>query len=89
MIVRKTEIRNKAGIHVRPTGLIVQAARAFPCDITVYAKGMDADGKDHFGILAMGLLKGDEVEIHADGEMEEQAADAMVELFAREFDFPR
>lgn len=89
MIIRKAEIQNKAGIHVRPTGLIVQAARAFPCEISIHAKGMEADAKDHFGILTIGLFKGDQVEIRTSGEAEEEAAETMVELFEREFDFPR
>lgn len=89
MIIRIAQIKNKAGIHVRPTGLIVQTARSFPCDISIHAKGMEADAKDHFGILTFGLFKGDEVEIRTSGEAEEEAAEVMVELFEREFDFPR
>jgi len=88
-IVRKVEIRNKAGIHVRPTGLIVQAARSFPCSVTIRSKGMEADGKDHFGILTLGLMQGDIVEIQLNGEGAEAAAETLAELFAREFDFPR
>ncbi|TFG57920.1 MAG: HPr family phosphocarrier protein [Spirochaetales bacterium] len=89
MVERKAEIKNNAGIHVRPTGLIVQAARNFSCSITILAKGMDSDARDHFGILAIGLQKGDIVEITTEGEKEEQAAETMVELFETEFDFPK
>jgi len=76
------------GIHVRPTGVIIDAIHDIPAAILVKAKGIDSDLRDHISILAMGLCKGDEVEITVSGENEENICNQIIELFEREYDFP-
>lgn len=88
MVSKQAVIHNEMGIHVRPTGVIIQEAGSYPCDITVSAHGIDTDLKDHMGLLALGLCKGDAVNITVSGPDEEKVCDALVELFQRDFDFP-
>jgi len=88
MIKKKAEIKNSAGIHVRPTGLIIEEAKKYDCTITVSAKGLETSLTDHLGLLSLGLCEGDVVEILAEGKEEEKAAAAVAELFERHFDFP-
>jgi phosphotransferase system HPr (HPr) family protein len=57
-------------------------------EIKVIAKGMETDLQDHMGLLAMGLCKGDTVEIRVWGNNEEEVCEELVELFERNFDFP-
>jgi phosphotransferase system HPr (HPr) family protein len=76
------------GIHVRPTGVIIDAMHDASADIRVTAKGIESNLRDHISLLAMGLCKGDTVEITVSGDNEEAVADRIVELFEREFDFP-
>lgn len=88
MITKTAMVKNNMGIHVRPTGVIIDAMHDSPAEIRVTAKGIESNLRDHISILAMGLCKGDTVEITVSGENEEATADQIVELFEREFDFP-
>lgn len=88
MVKRNATIRNKMGIHVRPTGVIIQTVDGWEADIRVKAKGMETMLKDHMGLLAMGLCQGDNVEIMVSGKDEERIVEDVVELFEREYDFP-
>ena len=88
MVTRTAVIRNNAGIHVRPTGIIIAEVGKHDCTIRVSAKGMDTDLADYMGLLALGLCKGDSVEISVNGNNEEEACRYFVDLFQREFDFP-
>ncbi len=88
MVQKTATIMNNMGIHVRPTGVIIDAAHDLPADILVEAKGIQSDLKDHISLLAMGLSKGDTVKVTVSGENEDQICDQIVELFEREFDFP-
>ena len=76
------------GIHVRPTGVIIQSVDNDGVDIRIKAKGMESALGDHMSLLAMGLCQGDTVEITVDGEKEEEVCNKIVELFEREYDFP-
>lgn len=88
MVKKTAVIRNNMGIHVRPTGVIIQEAGQFDAVISIKAKGMETDLTDHMGLLAMGLCKDDVVEISVEGNHEEQVCEEIVKLLEREFDFP-
>ena len=88
MVRKSVTIKNKMGIHVRPTGVIIDTFHDSHADIRVEAKGLESDLKDHISLLAMGLCKGDTVEIIVSGDNEEEISCRIVELFEREFDFP-
>jgi phosphocarrier protein HPr len=86
----KAEIRNNAGIHCRPTAVIVKEARTFDDEITVSVAGDSATGdpKSAIELLSLGLDKGTKIEIHAVGPTAARCVERMVELFETEFDFP-
>ncbi len=88
MVHKTATIRNNMGIHVRPTGVIVDAMHNIPAQIRVTAKGIESDLRDHISLLAMGLCRGDSIDIYVSGSNEQEISDKIVELFEREFDFP-
>ena len=81
-------VNNFAGIHVRPSGLIVQEAAKYQGSIKVLGKGMEINLANIMGLIAMGLEKGDEVTISVEGADELPVAENLKALFEREFDFP-
>ena len=62
-----TTIENRTGIHARPASLFVQTASQFRSKIQISAKGKTVDAKSILMIMSMGLCKGTEVTITADG----------------------
>ena len=70
----KYVITDAEGIHARPAGELVKAAKAFECSIKLTKEGKTGDCKKIFGIMALAVKCGNEVTITVEGDDEEAAA---------------
>ena len=61
------KITDKNGIHARPAGLIVQAAKKYKADITLTVGGKTADCKKLFQLMQLGVKMGEEITVTAEG----------------------
>ena len=90
MVEKKIVIRNAAGIHCRPSSVIIAEREKFP---GVQFKVVSGNGTTDLGgileLLALGLQCGDEITLQVSGGDENSAIDALGSLFSREFDFPQ
>ncbi len=66
-------ITDAEGIHARPAGELVKAAKEFTCSIQMSKDGRAVDCKKIFGIMSLGVKKGQEVVLTFDGSDEEKA----------------
>lgn len=73
----KYVITDPEGIHARPAGELVKAAKAFECVIKLEKDGKAGDCKKIFGIMGLGVKKGNEVTLTFDGADEDAACEAM------------
>lgn len=80
-----TTIENKTGIHARPASVFVQKASSFKSKVQLKAKGKTVDAKSILMIMSMGLVKGTEVTIVADGPDEAEAVAALKDLVDSKF----
>ena len=80
-----TTIENKTGIHARPASVFVQTASKFKSKVQLKAKGKTVDAKSILMIMSMGLVKGTEVTIVADGPDEKDAVAALKGLVDSKF----
>lgn len=78
-------IENKTGIHARPASVFVQTASKFKSKVQIQAKGKTVDAKSILMIMSMGLVKGTEMTISADGPDEAEAVKALQDLVASKF----
>ncbi len=69
------------GIHARPAGLLVKAARAFQSSITVEKDGKTAAATKLMALMGMGIKQGNTVTVTVEGADEEEAAAAMEKFF--------
>ena len=69
----KYVITDPEGIHARPAGELVKAAKAFTCSIQLSKDGKAGDCKKIFGLMGLGVKKGNEVVLTFDGEDEDAA----------------
>ena len=78
----KTVVVNPNGIHARPASLFVQEAKKFQSKITVenLGTGQAKDAKSILGVMSLGMTKGTEIRIIAEGPDEEAAIQAMQQL---------
>lgn len=73
----KYVITDPEGIHARPAGMLVKAAKGFACDIKIAKGGKAMSGKAIFGVMGLAVKKGEEVTLTFDGEDEEAACEAI------------
>jgi len=88
MINKNAIIKNELGIHVRPSGLIINDIQGYIGSIVLRAKEMEMELISIMDLLALGLEKGDELEISVSGPKEEEYCSKLVDLFQTNFDFP-
>lgn len=73
-------IENSTGIHARPASEFVKAAGKFKSKVELSAKGHTIDAKSIIMVMKLGLTKGTEVVISAEGPDEKEAVKALVAL---------
>lgn len=80
MVTQKIVIKNPTGLHLRPAGLFCKTAVQFKSKITFQHKEITANAKSVLSVLGACIKKGDEIEVICEGEDEEEALKALLEL---------
>lgn len=70
-------IKDEAGIHARPAGMLAKEAKNFKSKITLVGNGREADALRLMAVMSLGLKQGAVMTVRVEGEDEEQAAEAM------------
>ena len=71
-------ISDELGIHARPAGMLVKAARAYgDTTITVCCGDRSARAGQLLGLMSLGVKQGDTVTVTAEGPQEAEAIAAM------------
>lgn len=73
----KYVITDPEGIHARPAGELVKAAKGFQSAIKIGKNGKFADCKKIFGIMGLAIKKGQDVVLTFDGADEDAAYEAI------------
>lgn len=76
------EVKGATGLHARPAALLVETARRFGSNITVFYGEKKANAKSITSLLLLGVSQGATIEIEADGPDEVEAIRALRELLA-------
>lgn len=79
----KYTITDPEGIHARPAGELVKAAKGFASAVKLEKDGKTVDCKKIFGIMGLGVKKDQEVTLTFEGE-DEDAAYETVSKFMQE-----
>jgi len=61
-------IKHESGLHARPAVLFVQTASQFKSNIRIFFNGKEANGKSLLSILGLGIKKGAQITLQAEGE---------------------
>lgn len=77
-------IKNEEGLHARPASDFCKTAGKFKSDITVIKDGEEYEAKSILMVLCVGAVKGDTIEIRAEGEDEQEAVNALIETLDME-----
>ena len=76
-------ITDPEGIHMRPAGELVKAAKQFESKITITKDGKTGDCKKVFTIMSLALKNGQEITVSIEGADEDMASAAIKEFFEK------
>ena len=71
------QIKNKAGLHARPSSLFVQLASTYDSDIKVRFEGEEINGKSIMGLMLLAAEQGRTLELEANGPDEDEMLNAL------------
>ncbi len=75
-------ITDPVGIHARPAGLLVKAAKAYQSAVTLYKGEKSANVTRLMAVMGLGVKCGDTVKVTAEGADEDTAIVEMEKFFA-------
>ncbi|PYT09885.1 MAG: HPr family phosphocarrier protein [Acidobacteria bacterium] len=85
MIQRAVKISNRLGLHARAASRFVHLSSTFTSRIRLRKDGREVDGKSILGILTLAAVRSSVLELICEGEDEERASGALVELIEQRF----
>ncbi|WP_373387293.1 HPr family phosphocarrier protein [Pseudomonas alcaligenes] len=87
MPTREITIINKLGLHARAAAKFVGVASGFPCQVRI-GRSPDSlvDGKSIMAVMMLAAGKGTNLHLASEGERQEEALEALIELINNRFD---
>ena len=85
MISKEVVINNQVGLHARPATFFIQKANEFKSSIWVEKEERRVNAKSLLGVLSLGIVKGTEIKIIADGADEKEAIETLAALIDSDF----
>lgn len=85
MVTQEVTINNEVGLHARPATFFIQKANEFKSGIWVEKEERRVNAKSLLGVLSLGIVKGTNIALIADGSDEKEAVDALVSLIQNNF----
>lgn len=73
-------IKNKAGLHARPSSLFVQTASKYDSDINVIFDDEIINGKSIMGLMLLAAEQGRVLTLECDGDDEEEMIRDLIDL---------
>jgi phosphoenolpyruvate-protein phosphotransferase len=85
---RRLQVTSRLGLHARAAANLVRVAGKFQSNLTLHRldANVEADAKSILSILTLAASRGTELRVVAHGVDEQEALDAVVGLFSRDFD---
>lgn len=81
----KVVISNDTGLHARPASIFVNTAAKFKSDLTITKGEKTVNAKSILSVLGLGIAKGSEITLSADGPDEKEAISKLIELISSDF----
>ncbi len=82
MLSRNVVVQNQVGLHAKTATLFIQKANEFSAGIWVEREERRVNAKSLLGVLSLGITRGTEITLSADGVDAVDALDALVKLIS-------
>lgn len=80
MAERKVVVSNETGLHARPAASLVQFVKNYPGEVKIIKDGKEANAKSILNVMSLGIAKGTEITLIAEGEDEGKFVDELVDF---------
>jgi phosphocarrier protein len=80
MLQQEALIINRLGLHARASAKLTQLASKFPCEVWLSRNGRRINAKSIMGVMMLAAAKGATITLETDGEQEQEAMTALLEL---------
>ncbi|MGJ3702000.1 HPr family phosphocarrier protein [Variovorax sp. AFSI2.2] len=85
MIKKSVTISNKLGLHARASAKLTKIAGSFPCEVWLSRGDRRINAKSIMGVMMLAAGLGSTVELETNGEQEEEAMAAIIQLMNDKF----
>jgi multiphosphoryl transfer protein len=79
---QKVQVTLEHGIHARPAAQIARALKEVAAQVSIVAQGRTANARSTVALMKLGVRKGDELQVHANGRDAARAIEAVAALLA-------
>lgn len=83
---RTVSVGSSQGLHARPAKLFVEAAQGTGAQVTIAKGEKSVNAASILGVMSLGVDKGDEVTLTAEGDSAEAALDTLEEFLVTDHD---
>ena len=80
MYMKDVTVQNKVGLHARPATFFIQKANSYKSTLWVEKGDRRVNAKSLLGVLSLGIVKGAEITLIADGADEDEALAGLAKL---------
>lgn len=85
MTTKTVTIQNTVGLHARPATFFIQKANSFKSTVMIEKGNRRANAKSLLGVLSLGIEKGHDITIRAEGVDEAAAVEGLADLLLNGF----
>ena len=85
MYMQEVTVNNEVGLHARPATYFIQKANEFKSSIWVEKEERKVNAKSLLGVLSLGIVKGTQIKLIADGPDEKEAVEALTKMISSDF----
>jgi phosphocarrier protein len=85
VIKKSVTISNKLGLHARASAKLTKLAGSFPCEVWLSRGDRRINAKSIMGVMMLAAGLGSTVELETNGQQEEEAMSAIVQLLDDKF----
>lgn len=85
MVSGEVKVNNSVGLHARPATFFIQRANSFKSSVWIEKDDRRVNAKSLLGVLSLGIVKGTDINIVADGVDEKDAVETLVGVIESNF----
>lgn len=85
MYLKEIVVQNQVGLHARPATFFIQKANEYKSSVWIEKDERRVNAKSLLGVLSLGITKGINVTVMAEGPDEEEAVSELVGLISSDF----